>query len=164
MAEKRRVVYYKRPQQVAAEVRRQVAIANIPTEEVADELGYKRSYLNLVMTGQRPPSEKFERRFTERFGTDPSVFEKWTEVELGSMIKVARIELGLTAREFAETAGVSTRELTSLETGERYPNRRTLEKIACLLCELAHQREIRCNLAFVLMSIVRANGTYEVQS
>lgn len=52
---------------------------------------------------------------------------------LGSELKAARIQRGLSQNAVASRAGISRASLTRIEAGDRYPSLRTLEALAEVL-------------------------------
>lgn len=60
------------------------------------------------------------------------------EFDLGIMIYKARMDSGLSQKQVAEITGINQGNLSKIETGERIPSVRTLQKIAsCLGVALA---------------------------
>lgn len=55
------------------------------------------------------------------------------EFDLGIMIYKARMDSGLSQKQVAEITGINQGNLSKIETGERIPSVRTLQKIASCL-------------------------------
>lgn len=156
----RRIVYYRHPRRVAAEVQRCIAAAGITKEEAAAIVGVDRSYLNRVAAGTRPASQALQEALVSELGADPCAFSEWSAREIGDMVRLARAEVRATATYLADLSGVSRRVICYTESGVRLPSRRSLEGIAAALVALADEKHLVCEPARDLAAIVRQNSVF----
>lgn len=158
------VEYLKRPHAAAAEVARAIAVANIDMKESAARLGVSPSYLSRVMTGAKSPSAALVAKLIEDFGADSRAFERWDAEDFAELVRVAKMELGITSVYLAELSGVGLRTLMAVEHAERVPQRLTLTRLSEALVALANEKALVCESARSLARISESAGRPEGRS
>lgn len=147
------VEYLKRPRAAAAETARAIAVANTGMQEAAARLGVSPSYLSRIMTGAKAPSAALVAKLVEDFNADARAFERWGADDFGKLVRVARMELGITSAYLAELSGVGLRTLMAVEHAERVPQRQTLSRLSEALVALADEKALVCESARSLARI-----------
>lgn len=160
----RRLALWRSPRLMSSEVSRALASSGMSREEAASKLGVSVSYLNRVAAGTKQPSEELERALVAAFGADPRAFARWEPAEVGSMVRVARAELGITAKYLSELTGVSRREICHIEKGRLTPTRASLSRLSSALVAIADEKGLVCESSRDLAAIEYANRIYGRQA
>ncbi len=99
-------------------------------EELARAIGWPRTYLETVESGNKKVPEKFIRDLGKALQFPSVFFELSASEEIGKKVKFFRSNTGLTQKELAEKSGLSTSLVSKIERERVQPSLQTLVKLS----------------------------------
>ena len=139
-------MYPKNPDSMGAAVREARRRAGLTQKEFARAVGVAKASVSRWERGACVPEEQARRCLTQQWGCPPEAFECWDAAEIAAEIERARIDLGMTRREFARAADVSERMYRYYAAGDQTPTTPALARMIGALREEGSGAERR--LAF----------------